>query len=431
MISAADMNQTLQTQEELNLALLDAIVGLQAIGPLLDKGAQVNTVGIPSFYDEDSVRAVTPLAWAVQVGSITAVERLLARGANTRGLTISGAEIIGTALTKGDHRIVDALLKADKNLLDLLFNTSDLHGQNHLHHALFSMSPWSVIQDGVWESPEIRKLLIEYWHTVNTVEIPDRPLTVQYSGNSDMLTILLNHRPDMALMKTDEGISPWDIVSNPRAYQQYFFDVNGDETIRCLTAPDDPNPNVLSFQIDLSDRHGSRRFSEKDPDYGMNRPLVTVVFDFTKLQNLIRRYVQNLPAFHLIEQAQQQSKQMLAVQQQLMADQRQLQTLLNPQEEQARFNAWLAKPGHENLALFHGFIHGKIERIMISFMAADGPALDVKQGNQLQSLRTVLGVLGNTVSLVPLIGHTARPKQALNCFLKQPISLLKNASRTW
>ncbi len=403
----ANMQQKrVEDQEKINIALLDAIISLKgsaAVVSLLDQGADPNCFAAPSEYEE--TEKTTPLALAVSIGCFSAVGPLLARGANPQGVTLSGQQIIDECVVNGNQRITDAVLKADKNLAILALNTDDLHHQTHLHRSIFALYPYSIIQDGEWESPEIRKLLIAYWDDVKAVEVPDRPLTVSYFGNTDMATVLVEHQEKMMFMKTREGFSPWDIVFNPRAYQQHFFDVNGGSsterldfhnhhTIRCLTEPNDPNPNVLKFQIDLSDRHGAKRFSIADLDYGINRPLVTVIFDFTRLQNLFRRYVERSSDLQFMAQAQQQSRQLRLVDEHVLA----------PREEKKQFEAWLKQSGHENLEIFHNTLDTRFEALILSFKILSTNMLQANLNDKhLSALRDVLGGLQALVNVAPMV----------------------------
>ncbi len=391
-----------EDQEKINVALLDALLdrkGRELVTALLDQGADPNCFAAPSEYEE--TEKTTPLALAVSVGCVTAVPLLLARGANPRGVTLSGSEIIDAAVIKGDWRIADAILKADKDLVKLVGDTDSLHDENHLHRAIFALYPYSVIQDGVWESEEMQNTLIDYWDDIKPVEIPNRPLTVSYFGNTDMATVLLNHQEKMMFMKTQEGFSPWDVVFNPRAYQQYFVDVSGHNTIRCLTGANDPNPNVLTFQIDLCDRHGAKRFSIADLDYGINRPLVTVIFDFTRLQNLFKRYVEQSLDLQVLAQAQQHSHQIHGMKQQLrLVDEH----VLAPREEKQQFEAWLKQPGHENLEIFHRVLDTRFEALILSFKVLSTNMLQANLNDKhLGALRDVLGGLQALVNVAPMV----------------------------
>jgi len=221
-----------------------------------------------------------------------------------------------------------------------------------------------------------------------------------------MMRTLLKYDEKMMFMKTREGFSPWDVVFNPRAYQQHFFDVNGQSAIRCLTAPDDPNPHVLKFQIDLSDRHGDKRFSDTEAEYGINRPLVNVIFDFTALQNLFTCRVEQSLDLQVMLATQQHALRLGSAEKQLrLVDEH----FLAPYAEQQRFEAWLAQPGHENLRIFHDTLDTRF-RVMIH--GFNGLASNMLQANlsdkHLGAIRDVIGGLSALVNIAPMVpGITA------------------------
>lgn len=421
MYSTVEQGELTQAQKD--YGLLDSIgffEGQNDVEQWILKGANVNAIGVNW---RTGMTQEPPLALATRLHNYTAVEVLLAYKANPSERTKTGQPIILAAVNSGCHLSAEMLLKHSPALVDCRMHQSGWHNMNLLHYSLLKLAPFSLIQHGEWESRDMQDLLIDYFDN-EPVQRPTHPLTVRYFGGLNMATALLNAHPRLFLLKTDEGVSPYDIVCNPRAYKDRFFDINGDETIRCLTAADDPNPNVLSFQVDLCNNIGMNRFvaaDDNDP-----RPPITVIFDFTKLQKLFRACAEKQVDFSLVQELHQHDKRLQVVQQQLGDFSEKQADFLGEQQEkkeQKAFKAWLEKPGHENLKIFHDKMN-RLEDVILSFKVASTDLIPSKlRDRQVDLLKSMLGATAGLVSVLPLIGNTTAA--TVQFFKKESIKLLK------
>ncbi len=307
MISTTELEKPL-TQEEKDLGLARAVYfykPAEEVLKWLKMGASTSRTDVV-LSKKYGPTGETVLAAAVRDSNRVAVPLLLEYGADPHVKSVEGNSVIIDAIANGSLDITSALLGKYPKLAELTFDDErGYHHANLLHRSIFSLSTFSVILRGDWGDLATSNQLVAYYLEKPGAQRPTQALTVRYPGNIPVAEKLLDAYKDLVLMKTQEGFSPLDVVFNPRAYRHCFWDVNGYESIRCTTPENDPNPNVLTFEIDLANRKGLDRFVNREDETPDFRPPVTVIFDFTELQKVLLARAERLPEYQALKIAGQ------------------------------------------------------------------------------------------------------------------------------
>ena len=414
MQSVTSMQKQLEQTNALNASLLDAIYDFDnsALDLALKKGANVNAIGI-NWEQRDEPTSMSPLGLAVKIGNLYAVEQLLINNADVYGKTETGGSIIWEASKRGDDRIVKAILRKFPRLAEVTFNDEkEILNRNLLHNLIFSLYPYSVIQDGSWENnnKDLRLLLIDYFDE-KSVQLPQHPLTVAYYGNLDMVKVLDSFHPRLVTMKTKAGFTPLDVVNNPREFKQYFYDASKKGAIQCLTEDSDPNPHILKFKIHIRNRLDAKEFP------------VTVIFDFSKLQAALQKMAESLPDFQIIQTVHEVKNQISMVNGDLGQRLIQVQDKLSTVQGQVGGLAIVVKRhadlvGVDDLEDFNNFLANIENRknakaffkhVEVGLSAFHVYCTNVKGGGTVKSgsldfVATILDVSSNLVGSIPVAG---------------------------
>ncbi len=275
-------------QNALNARLLKAIrqCDKPAFYQTLAEGADPNAIGV-ILSPKGKPTVNSPLIAAIFAGEMEFVTTLIAKGADVTIPGEANISAISLAIGLGRHDMVEAVLSANPGVIDS-------NGNNLIMEALLSFSSMALIQSSLLTEVQ-RNALLAYYHGTAPTVPGIETLELHYSGQKAVLRSLLEYPAALRWLLTktttlvdDTVTTPWDLVQNPRPHINRFLSpgMNPRGTVRCLTQPNDPEANVLVFEVEF--RPQGKRPTNPPP------PWVRVKYNFSDLREEWRPIIKQI-----------------------------------------------------------------------------------------------------------------------------------------
>jgi len=224
------------------------------------------------------------IVYAIQEANGVAVQKLVQAGANLDVRCNRGFSLIDTAMIRGEAACVRPLLEASPGLV----GAASHYGGNLLHMAVLMFSSYFLIESFEVEDRQDadEKMHWQKYYrgdlTKSEVEpvVEDRAFVS--AGNLPLIQMLVDLNPGLIVAKSMKGVSPLDIVRNPRKYIEFFCHVGGFCTTESLSRVKYSSDTRAWFSVTVCNRE------DREP------MRASIHLDFSKVQKLFEQKARQL-----------------------------------------------------------------------------------------------------------------------------------------
>lgn len=314
----------------------------------------INLVGVRV---EHVITQESALVMAIKGSNIHAALKLISLGAKVNVDDSCGGAAVDGAIVRGLDKVVQAMIQADAELLDL-----SIIGNTLLHRAVTALPKYSILSYGTWKNESVKAQMLKYYNEAELSENLPSPLTVDYEGNVKIIKILASAAPWLLYTKNRNGLTPYEIAQHPIQHQKEFLRAHCLNT-EVLEAP------KATFQIDFLNR-------AEDPEKTVS---VRVNCDFNHICKYFERISQGLQA-HATHIGTQMQEKLEGVEHKVSKVAQKVELIDQPAQEERALQAWLEEPGNENLREFYRIVLISMENLFDGVGAVASKEVDPTAG---------------------------------------------------